>query len=376
MGTDATILFVELLTKKYVDLKYNIIPENKSSFFEEYPLFKSGLESGKVRDRNSKPNHPVKIRKARFEELRELWEKLNQRYTIWYEPELNIEIDKALDTILETGNIFTDRVVASRRDIVVSDGNHMSSNSGSGVQYTINQALPYGVFLKRVSDVTNISLEKIHSAICRYTKKSGKIKDSHFNEQAIGALVQSFTDWKIETLQGRFRYKKTDGSTGATALTYADGSVREEIAQGRIGIKVKEGDAADKYLYDAKAYDSPLELEDIESDIDGGLSGIAEVIVYGKIPRSSIAIPTIAGGTYSPDFMYVVKKANGDKELNIVVETKDVENKSTLRGVEAAKIKCAEVFFKNLSAQGYNVHFRTQLNNKKMLQIVKDVLNQ
>ncbi len=374
MGTDATILFVELLTKKYVDLKYNIIPENKSSFFEEYPLFKSGLESGKVRDRNSKPNHPVKIRKARFEELRELWEKLNQRYTIWYEPELNIEIDKALDTILETGNIFTDRVVASRRDIVVSNGNHMSSNSGSGVQYTINQALPYGVFLKRVSDATNISLEKIHSAICRYTKKSGKIKDSHFNEQAIGALVQSFTDWKIETLQGRFKYKKTDGSTGATALTYADGSVREEIAQGRIGIKMKEGDAADKYLYDAKAYDSPLELEDIESDIDGGLSGIAEVIVYGKIPRSSIAIPTIAGGTYSPDFMYVVKKANGDKELNIVVETKDVDKESALRVVEDAKIKCAEIFFKNLSEQGYNVHFRTQLNNKKMLQIVKEIV--
>lgn len=374
MGTDATILFVELLTKKYVDLKYNIIPENKSSFFEKYPLFKSGLERGKVRDRNSKPNHPVKIRKARFEELRDLWEKLNQRYTIWYESDLNVEIDKALDTILEIGNIFTDRVISSRRDIVDSDGNHMSSNSGSGVQYTINQALPYGVFLKRVSDATNISLEKIHSAICRYTKKSGKIKDSHFNEQAISALVQAFTDWKIETLQGRFKYKKTDSSTGATALTYADGSVREEIAQGRIGVKIKEGDAADKYLYDAKAYDSPLELEDIESDIDGGLSGIAEVVVYGKIPRSSIAIPTIAGGTYSPDFMYVVKKANGDKELNIVVETKDVENKSTLRGVEAAKIKCAEIFFKNLSAQGYNVHFRTQLNNKKMLQIVKEII--
>ena len=368
-------MFAELLTKRYIDGNFNITPENKSAFFDEYPLFKSGLESGKVRDRNSKPNHPVKIRKARFEELRELWEKLNQRYTIWYEPDLNIEIDKALDTILETGNIFTDRVISSRRDVVVSDGIHMSSNSDSGVQYTINQALPYGVFLKRVSDTTNISLEKIHSAICRYTKKSGKIKDSHFNEQAISTLVQAFTDWKIETLQGRFKYKKTDGSAGATALTYADGSVRDEIAQGRIGVKMKEGDAAVKYLYDAKAYDSPLELDDIESDIDGGLSGIAEVIVYGKIPRSSIAIPTIAGGTYSPDFMYVVKKANGDKELNIVFETKDVENKSTLRGVEAAKIKCAEIFFKNLSAQGYNVHFRTQLNNKKMLQIVKEVVN-
>lgn len=375
MSTDANLLFAELLTKKYIDGNFNIVPENKAQFFDEYPLFKSGLDSGKVRDRNSKPNHPVKIRKARFEELRELWEKLNQRYTIWYESDLNIEIDKALDSILETGNIFTDRVISSRRDVVVSDGERMSSTSNSGVQYTINQALPYGVFLKRVSEATNISIEKIHNAICRYIKKSGKIKDSYFNEQAISALIQAFSDWKIESLQGRFKYRKTNSSTGATALTYADGSVREEIAQGRIGVKMKEGDAADKYLYDAKAYDSPLELENIDADIDGGLSGVAEVIVYGKIPRSSIAIPTIAGGTYSPDFMYVVKRSNGEKELNIVVETKDVENKSTLRGVEAAKIKCAEIFFKNLSEQGYNVHFRTQLNNKKMLQIVKEVVN-
>ena len=123
----------------------------------------------------------------------------------------------------------------------------------------------------------------------------------------------------------------------------------------------------EKYLYDTKAYDSSLELKNINTSID-------EVIVYGKIPRNSIAIPTITGESYSPDFMYVVKKDNGEKELNIVVETKGVENKSTLRGIEEAKIKCAGVFFNNLSAQGYNVYFRTQLNNKKMLQVVKEVL--
>ena len=116
-------------------------------------------------------------------------------------------------------------------------------------------------------------------------------------------------------------------------------------------------------------YDSSLELKNINTSID-------EVIVYGKIPRNSIAIPTITGESYSPDFMYVVKKDNGEKELNIVVETKGVENKSTLRGIEEAKIQCAKVFFNNLSAQGYNVYFRTQLNNKKILQIVKDVLQE
>lgn len=375
MGTDANLLFAELLTKKYIDGNFTIIPENRTSFFDEYPMFTSGLDFGKVKDRNIKPNQSVKIRKAQFEELRELWEKLNQRYTIWYDPELNDEIDNALDTILASGNVFVERVIASRRDVIVKQGETMSTASNTGVQYALKLSLPYGVFLKRISDATSISLPILHSAICRYAKAYGAPNDAYFNEQTISAIIQAFTDWKISTLQGRFKYKKTSGALGATALTYADGSVRDEIAQGRIGVKIKEGDAAAKYLYDTKAFDSPLELDNIESDIDAGLSGIAEVVVYGKIPRSSIAIPTIAGGTYSPDFMYVVKKTNGVKELNIVVESKAVDNESTLRGIEEAKIKCAEIFFKNLSAQGYNVYFRTQLNNKKMLQIMKEVIN-
>lgn len=96
--------------------------------------------------------------------------------------------------------------------------------------------------------------------------------------------------------------------------------------------------------------------------------------MYGKIPRSSIAIPTITGSMYSPDFMYVVKKTSGEKELNIVVETKDVEGKDVLRGTEAAKIECARVFFEILSKEGYTVHFRDQLSNKQMVQIINEVL--
>ena len=122
-----------------------------------------------------------------------------------------------------------------------------------------------------------------------------------------------------------------------------------------------------KYLYDAFAYDSPLEKDNITTDIE-------EVVVYGKIPRSSIAIPTITGSMYSPDFMYVVKKASGEKELNIVIETKDVEGKDVLRGTEAAKIECARVFFEILSKEGYTVHFRDQINNKQMAQIINEVL--
>lgn len=202
----------------------------------------------------------------------------------------------------------------------------------------------------------------------QYCAKHGAVDPKYINENSASAFCAEFQNWKVTHLQGRFRYVKSSTPCGATALSYADGTPREEIAQGRIGTKIVEGTPSAKYLYDAYAYDSPLEKDNITADIE-------EVIVYGKIPRSSIAIPTITGGMYSPDFMYVVRKSTGEKALNIVVETKDVIGKDVLRGNEAAKIECARVFFEVLSRDGYVVHFRDQINNKQMAQIINEVLN-
>ena len=104
------------------------------------------------------------------------------------------------------------------------------------------------------------------------------------------------------------------------------------------------------------------------------MSEVEDVVVYGKIPRRSISIPTIADSSYSPDFMYVVKRRTGEKELNIVVETKDVENRSILRENEQAKISCAEQFFRQLEIDGYTVHFKTQLNNRTMRTIISELI--
>ena len=368
MNINVNQLFINLMTEGFVDYNRNIIAGKRTEFFDKYPLFRSGLNSSKVKNRNKQESKPVGIRKARFEEIKELWNVLNQRYTISYDKVIDEKIEDILYNILESNQIFCEQVITSHRDIVNSDGNEMSTSSGNGVQYSINHSMPYGAFLKQVSKATNIPVQTIHKSISRYAKKHNKINDSFFNEQSAIAITSAFADWKAKNLMGYFKYRKTSSEVGATALTYADGTVKKEIQQGRIGTKIVEGEPMNKYLYDTKAYDSPLELENINADIQ-------EVVVYGKIPRSSIAIPTIVGETYSPDFMYVIKRDNGQKELNIVVETKDVEGKTDLRGKEETKIKCAEIFFKNLSEQGYTVHFRTQLNNKKMLTIMKEVMD-
>lgn len=368
LGVPPDDLFDALYDKHYIDRRMNIKLEARDAFFSEYPDFATGLSSGKVKDRNVTKPKPVKIRKAAYNEIRELWETINQRYLLFYDADLDIDMDIVVLSLFEQPGVFTDVVMTSTRDIVENDGSQMVTVSGTGVQYTVMRPITYNAFIKRIMRITNIPITVLHKAMCAYVKKHGNVDPKYINENSISAFCAEFQIWKNDNLQGRFRYVKSATPCKATALTYADGTPRESIAQGRIGTKIAPGTPSAKYLYDAYAYDSPLEKQNITA-------GIEEVIVYGKIPRSSIAIPTITGGMYSPDFMYVVKKASGEKELNIVVETKDVENKADLRGTEKAKIDCARVFFDMLSKDGYKVYFRDQLNNKQMAQIVNEVLS-
>lgn len=367
IGKSSDDLFDELYDKRYIDRHLNIKPETRDLFFAEYPDFAKGLSAGKVKDRNKDKPKPVKIRKAVYNEIKELWETINHRYLLFYDNDLNDNLDDVVLKLFEKPGVFTDLVMRSDRDVVESNGAEMNVIRETGVQYVIQKTIPYNVFLKRISSATNLPIKALHTALTKYAQKHGTEFTAHINENTVAGFCAEFSAWKNDNLQGRFRYERSKAPLGATALTYADGTVRSEISQGRIGTKIVPGTPSDKYLYDSYAYDSPLEKDNITADID-------EVIVYGKIPRASIAIPTITGGMYSPDFMYVVKHKNGHKELNIIVETKDVENKTDLRGTEKAKIECAKVFFNMLTADGYTVHFRDQLGNKQMAQIISEVM--
>ena len=157
LGKEPGALFAELLAQQYIDWKRNIIPENRSDFFNAYPDFSTGLSSGKVKDRNKDKPKSVKIRKAVYSEMKELWERINQRYLLFYDSDLNNNMEAVVLSLLEK-NVFTDVVMSSRRDIVQSDGKHMETVVGTGVQYTISRPIPYGAFLKRIMRATNLPM--------------------------------------------------------------------------------------------------------------------------------------------------------------------------------------------------------------------------
>ncbi len=363
-------LFKKLIVNDYIDMDNKINPDKINDFFVEYPDFSTGVNTGKITNRNTKTTTNIKIRPAVYNELKQLWESINHKYLLYYDKiEENYFLKNEIVKLFKK-DVFVNVIMSSSRQNVEyeSETKQMGIVEGSGVQYVIEKTINYNEFLKRINRQTNLPIKLIHDAFASYSKDKS-VPKNQINEFSVINFIRKFNEWKNEELQSRFKYKKSNIKLTSTALTSSNGKPLSEITQGRVGTKLIKGTPnKDKYLYDTFAYDSNLERENLTT------GDIEEIIVYGKIPRNSIRIPTITGGTYSPDFMYVIKKINGEKSLNIVVETKDKEDETDLSGEEKMKIKCAEVFFQQISDDGYKVEFHKQLNNKKIKQIIDEVL--
>lgn len=368
-GSNEMELMMELYRKGYIiDSDRTINTSKLFDLYAEYPEFNtSGLVGNQVKDRNAKASKEIKIRPARYEELRQLWEELNHKYIIFFEKEVDKLVEDSLLKILDDG-VFSNQVINSIREQVgIQDGTAVVMESAGTQQLFNGKRIPYREFLKRANRNTSVPIMSLHRAIVSYSKLA-PFSDDFINETSLTRFVNKFNEWRSEHLQGRFSYRRATTNATETALSKADGSPKKVITQGLVGVHMDYGIVSDKFLYDSIVYDSPLERENVLADID-------EVIVYGKIPRKSVSIPTIADSSYSPDFMYVVKKSTGEHELNVVIETKAVESCADLRGNEKIKISCAERFFEQLKVDGYTVHFRRQINHESMLQIVKEIVN-
>ncbi|MBR4406511.1 MAG: type III restriction-modification system endonuclease, partial [Bacteroidaceae bacterium] len=82
-GMDETTFFIELLTKGYVNVNKEIMPEKYDALLADYPELNGigeGVNTNRIINRNSERKNSIHIRKAQFDELRELWSQLNRKY--------------------------------------------------------------------------------------------------------------------------------------------------------------------------------------------------------------------------------------------------------------------------------------------------------
>lgn len=152
-----------------------------------------------------------------------------------------------------------------------------------------------------------------------------------------------------------------------TVFTNETGEPLVEIESANLGRMTEALNIADNYLFNELFYDSPLEKENI-------CEKVSQVSVFTKIPKNSIRIPIAGGGTYSPDFAYIVEYESGKKTLNLLIETKDKAS-FTLSEEEQRKIKHAELLFKNVR-DDVEVVFKTQFESEKVVEIIKNVIGE
>lgn len=327
-----------------------------------------GLTKGKVRGADE-ARDKVTLRVGKYNDLKALWEQINQKVVLEYKIESEAQFSALFEGYLEE-NIgdFEPQGVKTKIGSV---------NFEKGVAYykevdsVDNKILPistmtYKDFLIELSKALSLNMQTLHQVFVRYKKKLDI--NLYLNIQTVRVIKSGFNKYLLDNAIDKFSigYNSIANEIHPTKFTKEDGSLRESINASDVGIDFIDTEkVADSYFFNELYFDSPLEKENIVKEID-------EVIVFTKIPKNSIKIPVAGGGTYSPDFAYVIKDKKAKKTLHLVVETKD-KAKRDLYDDEKQKIKHAEVLFSHLS-EDINVEFRTQFKGTDMVKIIKDVM--
>ena len=345
-----------------INRRNQFLPGGYEKFKEIYPL-RNGNLSQKIRNVEDKKKG-IKIRPAKFTELKELWERLNERVILEYKIKDEEEFGEIFSEFLTNKKeIFKPKGLEVQKVSVKATKNAMSVVNISNIKDEIEpiNTLNYKDFLVKLSDAICMRIDTLHMAFMKF--KEVDIK-KYLNLSTIYILKNEFNRYLLENAISKFSisYNNVRSSVHPTKFTDENGDIKD-VSPKDLGVQSIAGDTAREYLFDEIFYDSELEKENI-------IKEISEVVVFTKIPKNSIKIPVAGGGTYSPDFAYIINKKDGKSRLNFIIETKNKPN-SELALSEKQKIKHAQELF---SSSGFDVKFETQFENEKILDVIKKSL--
>lgn len=355
---------LEVLDSNNVVTRTNSFKAGGFDFIKQnYPKIFEGVNSNKVR-KATDPKKKVVVRTEKYQELKDLWEKLNEKVILEYKFDNEASFKTLFTEFLKAqkDNFTSDGINERISKIEIKD-NRAVANEPESVynRKTANiSIMKYSDFLKELSKILNINIKTLHQSII----DAGTDINKFLNQTTLRVIKQNFDHYLMANAIDKFsiEYKKVSNNIHPTKLTDEKGNVLKEISASDVGVLFSDEAVANSYFFDELYYDSDLEKTNIKSVIK-------EVIVFTKIPKNSIKIPVAGGKSYSPDFAYVLKFKDGEQKLNFIVETKDVNSKDGLRDEEKFKIKHAEKFFDGK----VKIEFRTQFSNNKIVDLIKEI---
>lgn len=355
---------LEVLDTNNVITRTNSFKTGGFDFIKQnYPRIFEGVNSNKVR-KATDPKKKVVVRTEKYQELKDLWEKLNEKVILEYKFDNEANFKTLFTEFLKAqkDNFTSDGINERISKVEIKDSKAVASEPESvyNRKTATISILKYSDFLKELSKMLNINIATLHQSIIDSETDINK----YLNQTTLRIIKQNFDFFLMTQAFDKYsiEYKKVSNSIHPTKLTDEKGNVLKEISASDVGVLFSDEDVADSYFFEELYYDSDLEKTNIKTEIK-------EVIVFTKIPKNSIKIPVAGGKSYSPDFAYVLKFKDGEQKLNFIVETKDVNSKDGLRDEEKFKIKHAEKFFDGK----VKIEFKTQFSNNKIVDLIKEL---
>lgn len=364
-------LMSQLIAAGVMDENKNFLESGAVDYLKrEFPkAFPVGVKPNKVQNA-SQTKTKTKMRVGKYEDLRQLWELINQKAVLEYripsEDEflkifigyLKAESHKFKKTGVQTeiDALFIHNDIAMSKSVISEEDDFTKFNTFS-----------YMEFLSRLSQETFIKLHTLHIAFVK-VKELFDVRE-YLNIQTIRKIKSGFSNYMLNNAFGKFQlsYDVVTNTIHPTKFTDGSSAPLTEVNASDLGTKYDSSlKTLDSYLFEEVFYDSELEKQNI---VDGE---IESVTVFTKIPKNSIRIPVAGGYTYSPDFAYVVQTSKGEI-LNFVIETKNVDGEDKLRQQEESKINHAKAFFNKLS-KTTKVEFKTQFQDDDIIKIIKQHL--
>ncbi|RRO11071.1 type III restriction-modification system endonuclease [Pectobacterium aquaticum] len=369
---EALDLMMELLQRGIIDKGKNFLGPNayvqlKDAFPDAFPI---GVKPNKIKVAKEATNRS-KMRVGKYEELKQLWEMINQKVILEYKIASEDDFLKLfIKYLLEESSKFKKTGIQTRIEkIYISNDTAMSKTVfGEDNDFTKFCTMTYKEFVNRLSQTSFIKPSTLHKAFVS-VRETITITD-YLNIQTIRKIKSGFSKFLLHNSFNKFGigYNFISNSIHPTKFSDEMGRPLADVAASDLGVHSDHTlTPLDSYLFEDVFYDSELEKLNIT---DGE---IESVTVFTKIPKNSIKIPVSGGYTYSPDFAYVVKTSKGDY-LNFIIETKNVDGKDNIRKEEERKIEHAKELFNQISKE-VKVEFKTQFADDSIYALIKQAVS-
>ena len=269
-------------------------------------------------------------------EFQALWKEINHQYVYTVSYDRNELIEKAIlhiDAELEVTRLRYVMVEGMQDESQVEEFGNTRSQSHeltdvctSTVRYDLVGDIAKGANLTRQTVVR----------ILKGIKESKLYLFRNNPEEFIRKVINIIREQKSTMIVESIHYNMTEGKYDSNIFTV-------------------KGKADFDRAYEAKKHITDYVFSDSkgERDFAHDLDDANEVVVYAKLPRS-FQIPTPVGN-YAPDWAIAMQK-NGVKHIFFIAETKGSMGSMELRGVEKAKIECAEKLFNSISTANVKYH--------------------